>query len=142
MAKAAIKTRAPAPRAPRPRKTLSENDVRVIVHEIIDSLELDKAHSTVHSVAHAAAKTAVEETLMSIGVNTKDPIAAQQSFAALRNLVNVFSDAEFQADLSHLRQWRVSVNQVRSKGLLTAIGLAVTGAAFLLAIGFKMWAVK
>lgn len=137
----ATAARKPAPKRPT-KRGITENDVRVIVHEIISELELDKAHASVHTVAHSAAKQAVEETLMSIGVDTKNPLQAQASFAALRNLVGVFSDSEFQADLQHLRTWRTSVRQVQSRGLMTVIGMAVTGAVVLLMLGFKGWVIR
>lgn len=143
MTRVAVKTKPVTTNKARPSKRgITENDVRVIVHDILTELEIDKAHQQVKDVAQAAAKQAVEETLMSIGVDTKNPLQAQASFAALRNLVTVFSDQDFQADLQHLRAWRISVSQVRSKGMLTVLGAALTGAFFLVLLGFKVWVVK
>lgn len=139
MTRAAKKAPPVRPAKPRASKRgLTENDVRVLIQEVIDELGLEDKHNDVKQVA----KQAVEETLMSIGVDTKNPLQAQASFAALRNLVGVFSDPDFQADLQHLRAWRVSVSQARSKGLLTVVGAAVTGTFFLLLLGFKGWVIK
>jgi hypothetical protein len=138
MTRATAKKQIAPAKPPRQKRTLSENDVRALVHDIISEMGLDDHHRTVKEVA----KQAVEETLMSIGVDTKNPLQAQASFAALRNLVGVFSDPDFQADLQHLRAWRVSVSQARSKGILTAVGAAVTGALFLFILGLKGWVIR
>lgn len=60
----------------------------------------------------AIAKAAVRETLLTIGVDTSD------------------SDEilKLQADFRHLRDWRESVDAVKKKALLTAVGIVVTGA--------------
>ena len=138
MTRAVARKQAPVAKPARQKRSLTENDVRVLVHEAITELGLDDHHRNVKDVA----KQAVEETLMSIGVDTKNPLQAQASFAALRNLVGVFSDPDFQADLQHLRAWRVSVSQARSKGMLTIVGAVVTGGVFLLLLGLKGWVIR
>lgn len=57
------------------------------------------------------AKRAVSETLLALGVNTKDP----DDFI------------EMQKDFAHVRAWRQSVETVRTRGLIVATGIIVTG---------------
>lgn len=60
----------------------------------------------------------VEQTLLTLGVDTDDPIALQK-------------------DLAHLRAWRESMETVRKQSLITAIGIIVAGALGLLWLGLK-----
>lgn len=69
-------------------------------------------------IAHLAAKKAVEETFLRLGVDPADPISAQKDFA-------------------HLRRWRISVENFSAKAVLTAIGVMVTGAMALIYVGLK-----
>jgi hypothetical protein len=73
----------------------------------------------VRTVAQQAARDAVKETLLAIGIDINDPLAAQRDFASLR-------------------EWRQSIEAVRSKGFLTLVGIAVTGMLALLWTGLKM----
>ena len=60
----------------------------------------------------------VEETLTSLGVDHDDPI-------------------EMQKDFQHLRDWRQSVDAVRSKGIMTAFGVLIAGIIGALWVGIK-----
>jgi hypothetical protein len=60
----------------------------------------------------------VEQTLLTLGVDTDDPI-------------------ELQKDLAHLRAWRESMETVRKQSLITAIGIVLAGGAGLLWLGLK-----
>lgn len=64
--------------------------------------------------------SAVHETLLQIGVNSKDPI-------------------EMQHDFQHLRQWRKSGEELRRKGMLVLLGLFLTGLVSLILVGIKDW---
>ena len=59
----------------------------------------------------------VEETLTKIGIDHEDPI-------------------EMQKDFQHLREWREAATAMKKKGMITAVGVIVTGvlAAIWLAI--------
>lgn len=50
----------------------------------------------------------VKQTLLTMGVDTDDPI-------------------ELQRDLQHLRDWRLSVAAIKRQGLLTAVGVIMVG---------------
>jgi hypothetical protein len=52
---------------------------------------------------------AVKETMLLLGVQIDDPTEVQKDFA-------------------HLRKWRVSVESATSTGMLTVLGVLITGA--------------
>ena len=93
----------------------------------------------IQTIAEAAAKAAVEETLLSLGIDTRDPIQAQRDFMVLREVGRLVMDSEFRKDMEHLRTWRLAVKDVKTKGLVTLVGILVTGAVALLVAGFKGW---
>lgn len=63
-------------------------------------------------------KQAVNETLTSIGIETTDPL-------------------EMQRDFQHLRDWRMAVDAVQGKSIMTLIGVLVAGAAGLAWLGLR-----
>jgi hypothetical protein len=67
-------------------------------------------------------------------LDVSDPLKAQEGFAVLRRIL---LDDGFVKDMAHLRKWRRAVEQVETKGLLTAIGISVAGILGLLWLGFK-----
>jgi hypothetical protein len=72
---------------------------------------------TEHEVKKIVAE-AVAETLLTLGIDTTDPV-------------------ELQKDMAHLRAWRESVATVKQQGLVTAVGILVAGALGLLWLAFK-----
>lgn len=90
-------------------------------------------------IAEVAAKAAVEETLVKLGIDVTNPIKAQQDFMILREVGKLVMDSEFRKDMEHLRTWRVAINDVKSKSLITLVGIIVTGSVALLVAGFKGW---
>ena len=66
------------------------------------------------------AVNAVKRAFRDMGINDGDPF-------------------EMRKDLAHLREWRQSCEQIRGRGLVTIVGMAITGAAALLLLGFKGW---
>lgn len=62
-------------------------------------------------IADESAKAALREMLVMMGVDATDPKAL----------------LEMQQDFAHLRIWRESVEAVRTKGLIVATGIIVTG---------------
>ena len=88
-------------------------------------------------IADAAATRAVSKTLTAIGIDVDDPLAAQRDFALMREICGLASSVEFRKDLEHCRRWRQTMESVQQKGLLTLIGLMVTGAAAALWLGFR-----
>lgn len=97
------------------------------------------SNAEIQAIAEAAAKAAVEETLLSLGIDTRDPIQAQRDFMVLREVGRLVMDSEFRKDMEHLRNWRLAVKEVKTKGLITLVGILVTGAVALLVAGLKGW---
>src|SRR5690348_13183738 len=90
--------------------------------------------SDVKEIAETAAREAVKETLLTIGLDVSDPLRAQEGFVVVRRIL---LDEGFVKDMAHLRKWRLSVEQVETKGIIAAVGVAVSGIAVLIWIGFK-----
>lgn len=90
-------------------------------------------------IAETAAKAAVEETLLMLGIDARDPIKAQEDFMVLREVGKLVKDSEFRKDLEHLRSWRLAVKEAKSKGFLTILTILVTGAVGLMVAGFQGW---
>jgi len=82
-------------------------------------LELTEAE--VEQIASRAAKEAVNDLLLKMGVDVSKPDAL----------------IEMQADFAHTRKWRKSVETVQRQGLLTAVGVLVTGGLGALYMAFK-----
>jgi hypothetical protein len=74
---------------------------------VIDNLTLDE----IHAIAADAARAAVVEVFVTLGVDAKDPIAV----------------LTMQKDFAHLRVWRESVETIRKQSLKTAVGVIITG---------------
>lgn len=91
----------------------------------------------VERAASEAAAKAVTQTLTSLGVDANDPFAVQKDMQALRELREMLSSDDFKADMMHLRKWRKALDGVQNKGMLTVVGLAVTGIGAALWIGFQ-----
>lgn len=46
---------------------------------------------------------------------------------------------EMRKDFAHLREWRLTCEQVRAKGTITMAMMVLTGAIGLLILGFRGW---
>src|SRR6266852_853401 len=96
---------------------------------------MSDAHIT--EVAEAAAEQAVSKTLLLIGMDVSKPLEAQMTFGVLREVARMAQDPEFRKDLEHTRTWRLLWESVRNKGVMTAVGIFIAGAAAALWVGFK-----
>ena len=81
----------------------------------------------VKAIAEATGRAIVRETLLAIGIDVDDPIAAQRDFAVMRSVGKLAMDPEFRKDIEHARKWRKALEQVETKGLLTAVAVIVAG---------------
>ena len=66
----------------------------------------------IKQIAEEAAKTAVRELLVAMGVDAQDP----------------HSLIEMQKDFAHIRIWRESTETIKNHGLIAAVTFIVTGA--------------
>jgi hypothetical protein len=126
----------PANRNPRQRqqKTLSPSEIKLLVADVLKEAGLDD----VATIAEKAAKDAVAQTLLSLGVDTRDPMSAQSTFHTLKGLVHTFAEKEFQADLAHLRTWRLATESIKTNTTRAVVGVAITGLAGLLWLGLGL----
>lgn len=103
----------------------------------------DELERLVRVTAERTAAQAVERTLTGLGINVADPISAQRDFSKLRALRTLLDDAEFQADLAHLRRWRLALERggalVAGAGIRTTVTIAITALIGLVGLGFKDW---
>lgn len=68
--------------------------------------------------ARALIREAVRETFLMLGVKVDDPI-------------------EVQKDFQHLREWRSTTDSIKSKGMLTLVGIVASGLAAAVWLGLK-----
>ena len=61
--------------------------------------------------------------------------AVQDAFTRMG--MDVLDPLEMQRDFQHLRDWRLAVTSVQSKGILTLMTLLITGIVAALWVGFK-----
>lgn len=102
-------------------------------------MSTENTKAELQDIAEVAAAKAVKQTLLTLGIDASDPIQAQQDFVVLREMRALMRDQEFQADMAHIRRWRKSMEAVQSKGLLTVVGILVTGVLGLIVMGIKGW---
>lgn len=88
-------------------------------------------------VSDEAARKAVHDAFMVMGLDLEDPIKSQRNFALLRDLSEKAGDEDFQADLLWVRKTRTRMEGVVGKALLTAVALAVVGAAHTIWAGLQ-----
>lgn len=70
----------------------------------------------VKAIAEATGRAIVRETLLAIGIDVDDPIAAQRDFAVMRSVGKLAMDPEFRKDIEHARKWRKALEQVETSG--------------------------
>lgn len=68
--------------------------------------------------ARTLIREAVRETFLMLGVTVDDPI-------------------EVQKDFNHLREWRNTTESIKSKSMMTVVGIMVTGTLAALWLGLK-----
>lgn len=100
-------------------------------------MDTTETKALIKQVAQEAAEQAVSNALTRLGFDDASPIEVQKDMAALREMRGLIEDPEVQADLTHLRRWRRTMDAVQSRGVLTVITLLITGAAATFWLGFK-----
>lgn len=89
---------------------LSREEIQQIV---LLTIEASKPNRT-------TVKEAVRETLTELGIDYSEPL-------------------EMQKDFSHLREWRVTTEGMKSKGLLAVFGFLITGILAAAWMGLKTY---
>jgi len=95
------------------------------------------SRAEVEDIAATAAKSAVRETLLTIGVDVAHPIEAQRDFAVMRQIGRLAMDAEFRKDLEFAREWRLGMQSLRATGTRAGIGAIVAAALGALWLGLQ-----
>lgn len=106
------------------------------------ALSDDQLNAIMSDIAQRASRHAVRETMLMIGLDVNNPIEMQRDLTAMREIRAIFKDAEFQADLNHLRSWRKTMDSAKSKGLAAGVGFIVIGFISWMALQFGIPLVK
>lgn len=97
----------------------------------------DVMASNIEEIAERAAKKAVHQILITLGVDVENPLEAQRDFHTLRDLTKLAGDPEFQKDLQHIRAWRIRTEAATTKGALAFLTALIGGACTALWIGIQ-----
>lgn len=89
-------------------------------------------------VAEETADATSRKWFTLMGLDADDPIGTQENFVALRTMTAKIKDKEFLADLDSAHRIRVYSEGMIGKALLTAVALAVVGAAHTLWQGIRL----
>lgn len=93
-------------------------------------------------IVREAVGSAVMETLITLGIDVRDPIRTQEQMASLRELAKMLDDEEFKKDLAHVRRWRKSLDEVSNIGVKTAVGIIITGLFGMVVFSITEWVRK
>ncbi len=77
-----------------------------------------EVEALLREIASEAARQAVERTLVLHGIDPENPL-------------------EFQKDMLHLREWRLRVERIQEKSMMTITVIVITSIAVMIWIGFK-----
>lgn len=86
-------------------------------------------------VADASAEKVAANMFKAMGLDTSNPIEAQDTFAALRRIAKRMDDPEAVADLAWTRRMRPRTEGMFGKALLTAVAIAVAGGIHMIVTG-------
>jgi len=100
-------------------------------------VDKDELRRLVEEALSVTVRQTVHEVFVSLGIDTKDPIRTQRDFAVMEEARRLIEDAEFRADLTHLRRWRVAMDRMQTQSLVVTVGMLITGAVALLFMGIK-----
>ena len=94
----------------------------------------------VRAIANASGRQAAQEVLASS--TTRDLIQGTVRETLLQLGLDPKQPLEAQKDLAALRSWRLASGEIQKRGVLTAIGIMVSGILALLIVGFRTWLQK
>ncbi len=96
----------------------------------------------VKDIAQAAAREAVREFLIALGIDSSDPIKMQHQMSSLGTMSELLNDEEYQADQLHLREWRVAMENAKRTSFFVVVTTIVSGFIGLMVFGIKMYLQK
>lgn len=97
------------------------------------------SHEAIELMMAGVAQRAVEGTLTRLGIDTSNPLSAQQDFAKLRAVRMLMEDENFLADLAFMRRWRMNSERITETGLKSFVTWFVVGLLGLAALLTKDW---
>lgn len=97
----------------------------------------EQTEVVIRHVAEQAARQAVTEVLVALGLDPRNPIEAQRDMATLRLMRDTLVDEDYQRDMLHLRRWRRAMDSVQDKSLTAAVGVVTSGILAALYLGIS-----
>lgn len=88
-------------------------------------------------IAHEAAKEAITELFLKLGIDISNPIEVQKDMQSLRAMTHRINDPEVTNDMAYLRELRLTSESIKSKTLLTFVGILVAGLVSTVVVGIK-----
>lgn len=101
------------------------------------SLTPQQIEQIAEAAAEKAAVKVMRQTLLSMGIDPDDMVQSQSNNAALRDMIGLFKDQEYQKDRAHLRKIRVYSERMANFSLAALITAIVSGAAAMLWAGYQ-----
>lgn len=89
---------------------------------------------SIEHIAERAAKNAVREMMLLLGIDVADPIKAQEEFARLRTLAREIGSERTRTNLEWLDRLHTASDRISDTSWRTVTRLVVTGAAGLLVL--------
>lgn len=102
-------------------------------------MTMQMSREEVEEIAEKAASSAVKTTLIAMGIDPSNPLAAQRDFMLMREVGKFATDPEFRKDMEHTRRWRLTMEAVNTKTWVTMVGLVVAGFVSLVVMGARMF---
>lgn len=97
------------------------------------------AAGALEDLIEKATQRAVEGTLERLGIDTKNPLSAQQDFARLRAIRKLMDDEGFIADLAFMRRWRLGSERIADTGIKAFVRWVVVGILGIVVLLTKDW---
>lgn len=116
---------------------MAENSLIEPSSELLDKLLTPGGQFVIKAIVRETTEHSVKKTLEALGFDIDEPTEVQQDVATMREVRKMLSDFEYQKDMLHLRQWRVAMGDLKSKGILVSVGFAILGVIALVVLGFK-----
>lgn len=98
-----------------------------------------QVRESVQHIASRAAKEAVEQFAIHLGIDAANPLQSQADFQALRALAKLLKEEGIAEDLAFIRRLRIASDTIKDTTWRTMIRVLVTAALGLFAIGTRDW---
>ena len=79
--------------------------------------QVNRSLENLEALMATTPQKALERTLQRLGIDTRNPLSAQQDFARLRTMRKLMEDEDFLADIRFMRRWRLNSEKITDTGL-------------------------